>query len=87
MSHHFVDLLDDLRGRLARMCALVQQVVEQSVECVFNVDARLAQQVIAVDTKVDEEEVKVDKSAFVPYLHWQSGCEGPSAESGGSKTW
>ena len=64
MSHHFVDLLDDLRGRLARMCALVQQVVEQSVECVFNVDARLAQQVIAVDTKVDEEEVKVEKSAI-----------------------
>jgi len=43
MSHHFVDLLEELKSRLARMTALVQQIVEQSVESVFNADAIIAQ--------------------------------------------
>ena len=64
MSHHFIDLLDELRGRLARMTALVQQSVEQSIESVFTLDPRLMQQVIDGDTRIDEEEVKVEKAAI-----------------------
>jgi phosphate transport system protein len=64
MSHHFVDLLEDLRSRVARMSAQVQQTVEQAVQCVFTVDANLAQQVIVTDAKVDEQEVQVEKSAI-----------------------
>src|SRR2546426_454702 len=32
MSRHLSELLDDLKGRVARMGAMVQQVVEQAVE-------------------------------------------------------
>jgi len=64
MSQHLIDLLDDLRNRVARMCAIVQQVVELSVEAVFETDPRLAQRVIDLDARVDDEEVKVEKSAI-----------------------
>jgi phosphate transport system protein len=64
MSHHFVDLLEDLKTRLSRMSALVQQTVEQSVEAVFAVDTKLARQVIEGDSRVDDEEVRVEKGAI-----------------------
>src|SRR5436190_6892851 len=64
MSHHFVDLLEDLRSRLARMTALVQQLVEQSIDSVFTADAELAQNVIDSDVRVDDEEVLVEKTAI-----------------------
>jgi phosphate transport system protein len=64
MSHHFIDQLEDLKSRLARMTALVQQAVEQAVEAVFDCDAELAQQVIDGDARIDEEEVKVEKGAI-----------------------
>ncbi|HEY7087614.1 MAG TPA: phosphate signaling complex protein PhoU [Tepidisphaeraceae bacterium] len=64
MSHHFLDLLEDLKARLARMTAMVQQSVEQAVEAVFTLDPMLTQQVIDGDAKIDEEEVKVEKSAI-----------------------
>jgi len=64
MSHHFIDLLEDLKNRLARMTAMVQQSVEQSVEAVFTLNPRLMQQVIDGDSRIDEEEVRVEKSAI-----------------------
>jgi phosphate transport system protein len=64
MSHHFIDLLDQLKARLGRMTAMVQQSVEQAVEAVFTLDSRLMQQVIDGDTKIDEEEVHVEKNAI-----------------------
>lgn len=64
MSHHFIDLLEDLKARLARMTAMVQQAVEQAVEAVFTLDPELTQQVISGDQKIDEEEVKVEKAAI-----------------------
>jgi phosphate transport system protein len=64
MSHHLEDLLDDLRAQVARMTTTVLQVVEQACEAVFTADPQLAQQTIALDEKVDESEVKVEKSAI-----------------------
>ncbi len=64
MSNHFVDLLGDLKNRLSRMGALVQRSVEESVEALAGLDTKLAQQVIAGDARVDEEEVKVEKGAI-----------------------
>ena len=64
MSHRFTDLLDELKSRLSRMGALVQQSVELSVEALISLDAKLAQQVIESDQKIDEEEVKVEKGAI-----------------------
>lgn len=64
MSHHFVDQLQDLRGRMARMSALVQQAVEQALDAVLRLDAPLARQVIEADRRIDEEEVKVEKGAI-----------------------
>jgi phosphate transport system protein len=64
MSHHFVDLLQELRTRLARMTAMVRQSVEQAIESVFTLDPAITQQVIDGDTKIDEEEVQVEKHAI-----------------------
>lgn len=64
MSHHFVDLLEDLKSRLARMTALVQQIVDQSIVAVFSADASMAQRAIDSDARIDEEEVRVEKSAI-----------------------
>jgi phosphate transport system protein len=64
MSHHLNDLLDGLRDQVARMSALVLQAVEQSIEAVFTADGKLAQAAIAQDVRIDEEEVKVEKSAI-----------------------
>ena len=64
MSHHFVDLLEDLKSRLARMTALVQQIVDLSVESIFSANAEIAQRAIDSDTRIDEEEVVVEKSAI-----------------------
>jgi len=64
MSHRFTDLLAELKNRLSRMGALVQQSVEQSIDALLSVDPKLAQQVIEGDAKVDEEEVKVEKGAI-----------------------
>ena len=64
MSHRFTDLLADLKSRLSRMGASVQQSVELSIEALVALDAKLAQQVIEGDAKVDEEEVKVEKGAI-----------------------
>jgi phosphate transport system protein len=64
MSRHLEELLDDLKGRVARMGAMVQQVVEQAVDAVVTVDARLAQRTIDGDVKIDEEDVRVEKAAI-----------------------
>ena len=64
MSRHLHDLLEDLKGRIARMSAMVQQVVDQAVEAVLTADAKLAQRVIDGDTKIDDEEVRVEKAAI-----------------------
>jgi phosphate transport system protein len=64
MSHHLIDLLEDLKGRVARMSTLVYQVVEQSVDAVLTADAALAQQTVDLDCRIDEEEVKVEKMAI-----------------------
>ena len=64
MSHRFTDLLADLKSRLSRMGAVVQQSVELAVESLVNLDPKLAQQVIEHDNRIDEEEVKVEKGAI-----------------------
>jgi phosphate transport system protein len=64
MSHHFVDRLEELRGRAGRMTALVQQAVERAGEAVLSVDPNLAREVIDGDTLIDDEEVKVEKAAI-----------------------
>ena len=64
MSRHLSDLLDDLKERVARMGAMVQQVVEQAVESVLTADARLAQRTIEADARIDEEDVRVERAAI-----------------------
>jgi phosphate transport system protein len=64
MSHHLDDLLESLRTQVARMSTLVLQVVEQSCEAVFSADSKLAQDTIALDQRIDDEEVRVEQSAI-----------------------
>lgn len=64
MSHHFADLLDALRARIARMTALVQDIVEKSVESVVNLDDEVARAAMNADDRIDEEEVNIEKQAI-----------------------
>src|SRR5690349_6107648 len=64
MSHHFVDLLEELKERLSRMMAMVQQSVEWSVQGVLTLDTLAARQAIDQDRLIDEEEVKIEKGAI-----------------------
>ena len=64
MAQRFLELLEDLKGQLARMAATVQQTVEQGIEAVFTLDTRLAKSVIESDQRVDSDEVKIERSAI-----------------------
>ena len=64
MAIKFTDLLESLRGRVARMTALVQQIVDQSVEAIVNLDVNLANETVKFDNRIDEEEVFVEKQAI-----------------------
>lgn len=64
MSRHFQDLIVELRGRVARMTASIQALVEEAVESVFQADANLAQDAIRSDARVDDAEVEVEKMAI-----------------------
>ncbi len=64
MSHHFIDLLDDLRGQLAKMTSLVQTALEQAVDALMDGDPKLAQAVVEGDSRIDDEEVKVERTAI-----------------------
>jgi phosphate transport system protein len=64
MAINFIDQLEVLKARVARMCALVQQVVEQAVHALQTGDGHLADQTIATDKRVDDEEVEIEKFAI-----------------------
>lgn len=64
MSHHFIDLLEDLKVRLARMSAMVQQTVENAVESIRTLDTSLAQTVINGDDRIDGQELNVETAAI-----------------------
>jgi len=60
MTAHFVQLLEELRRRSARMASLVEDMVQEACEAVVAVDEPLAQRVIRRDSEVDAEEVAVE---------------------------
>jgi len=60
MTAHFVDLLDDLRRRTLRMASLVEDVLEEACDAVFQRGDALAQRVFERDRDVDTEEVAVE---------------------------
>jgi len=64
MSRHLIDLLEDLKTRVARMSALVQQIVERAIDAVLESDRELARRTILEDERIDDEEVLVEKSAI-----------------------
>ena len=64
MATQFRDTLENLIGRMARMTSLVQDIVERSVDAVVRLDNALAREVIDADTRIDEEEVKIEKNAI-----------------------
>lgn len=76
MGFHFLDRLEHLKGHIARMTAMVQAAVEQSVDAVYSLDQNLMQQVIAGDARIDEEEVKVEQEAIALLaLHQPTACD------------
>ncbi|RME36959.1 MAG: phosphate transport system regulatory protein PhoU, partial [Planctomycetota bacterium] len=64
MTAHFVHLLEALRRRSLRMAGLVEDVVQEACESVFQADPALARRVIARDAEVDTEEVDVESEVI-----------------------
>jgi phosphate transport system protein len=64
MTAHFVNLLDDLRRRSLRMAAMVEDMVEEACESIFQPDEHLARRVLSRDREVDAEEVEVEKEVI-----------------------
>jgi phosphate transport system protein len=64
MAHHFIDRLDDLKDRMARLTALVQQAAELAVGAVLTANAAFAKQVMELDGRIDDEEVQIEKLAI-----------------------
>jgi phosphate transport system protein len=64
MTAHFVDLLDDLRRRSLRMAQLVEEVVREACEAVFQADVEKAKRVVQRDNDVDAEEVEVESEVI-----------------------
>ena len=64
MTAHFVDLLDGLRHRSLRMAQLVEEVVREACEAVFQADVEKAKRVVQRDNDVDVEEVEVESEVI-----------------------
>jgi phosphate transport system protein len=64
MATHFAQLVDQLRARLSRMMANVQQVVEMATDSIFSQNVAQADQAISADRRVDTEEVEIERLAI-----------------------
>ena len=64
MTAHFVDLLDELRRRSMRMAGLVEEVVKEACDAVFQADVEKAKHVVQRDNDVDVEEVEVESEVI-----------------------
>ena len=64
MTAHFVDLLDALRRRSLRMAGLVEEVVREACDAVFQADQEKAKHVVQRDNDVDVEDVEVESEVI-----------------------
>src|SRR5882724_11635438 len=64
MAHQFIDRLDELKDRMARLTAQVQQASETAVQAVLTGDVSLARQVFSLDIHIDQQEVEIEKGAI-----------------------
>jgi phosphate transport system protein len=64
MTAHFVNLLDELRRRSLRMASIVEDMLHEACDAVFESDASLARRIVARDNEVDKEEVAVESEAI-----------------------
>lgn len=64
MSRQFTEELNDLKDKVARMSVLVQAAVEQAVEASQRLDVQLAKSMMQGDSRIDEDEVKIEQAAI-----------------------
>src|ERR1700710_1755835 len=64
MAHQFIDRLDELKDRMARLTLQVQQACETAVQSVLTADANLARHVFGLDNHIDQQEVEIEKGAI-----------------------
>jgi phosphate transport system protein len=64
VTAHFVQLLEDLRRRSLRMASLVEDMIQEACEAVYESGDSLAQRVISRDNDVDTEEVHVESEVI-----------------------
>lgn len=62
--HNFIRLLDELKVKISRMGAMVQQSVEWAADAVLHVDVEEAKRVVEADQRIDEDEVLIEKAAI-----------------------
>ncbi|MFQ5590902.1 MAG: phosphate signaling complex protein PhoU [Phycisphaerae bacterium] len=64
MTAHFVQLLEELRRRMGRMAALVQDIVQEACESAVDANHVVARRVVARDREVDDEEVEIESEVI-----------------------
>lgn len=64
MTAHFVDQLDALQRRSLRMASLVEDILQEACEAVFDHDDALCRRVMSRDEDVDREEVAVESEVI-----------------------
>jgi phosphate transport system protein len=64
MSRSFIEHLNELKAKVARMSVLVQAAVEQAVDAVQRCDVPLAKSMISSDQRIDDDEVKIEQAAI-----------------------
>ena len=64
MSRTFIEQLKDLKDKVARLSAMVQQLVEKAVESVYTADGELAKASIESDVRINDEEVRIEQQAI-----------------------
>jgi phosphate transport system protein len=61
MQRHFDRDIDEIKDRLLRMGAMVEDAIQQSIRALLTRDVAMAEEVIANDDRIDQMEVEIDQ--------------------------
>src|ERR1043165_1617723 len=58
---HFDKDIEEIKARLLRMGAMVEDSIQQSIRALLDLDIAMAEQVIANDDRIDQMEIQIDQ--------------------------
>lgn len=64
MKNHFINEINHLRQQLCRQGAAVEQVIRQAIQAFQNGDIELARRIMAHDSIIDREEIRLEEECL-----------------------